>query len=60
MKGTIRLALGMLAVMGGVGGIEASTAPGIPLESLGIVAGGLLFMFWGVTAMNKKVDNTAV
>ena len=54
MKGTIRLMIGFLLVMGGVGGIETNTEVAIPLDSLGIAILGCLIGFWGVVDMNKE------
>lgn len=54
MKGTIRLMIGFLLVMGGVGGIETNTEVAIPLDSLGIAILGCLIAFWGVVDMNKE------
>ena len=54
MKGTIRLMIGFLLVMGGVGGIETNTEVAIPLDSLGIALLGCLIAAWGVIDMNKE------
>ena len=54
MKGTIRLMIGFLLVMGGVGGIETNTEVAIPLDSLGIAILGCLIAFWEVVDMNKE------
>lgn len=53
MKGTIRLGVGLLMVLGGVGGIENSTEM-MPLEALGIALGGLSLMFWAVRDMKES------
>lgn len=54
MKGTIRLLVGVLLVMGGVGGIETNTEVAIPLDSLGIAILGLFLAGWGAIVMNKE------
>lgn len=51
MKGTIRLFVGFLLVMGGVGGIEHN--PEI-LPSLGYAVFGLLLMGWAVYDLKKQ------
>lgn len=52
MKGTIRILLGMLMVMGAVGGMEQETAT---LTQGAILAAiGLLIMGSGVSAANKQ------
>ena len=53
MKGTIRLVLGLLLVMGGVGGIETSAVEVIPMDSLGIALVGMFLMGWAAYDMNK-------
>ena len=53
MKGTIRLVLGLLLVMGGVGGIETNTVEVIPMDSLGIALVGMFLMGWAAYDMNK-------
>lgn len=53
MKGTIRILLGMVMVMGGVGGIEANETVTLPLDSLAVAFAGLAIMAWGTVAANK-------
>lgn len=52
MKGTIRIFVGILLVLGGVGAIENSTGS-IPLDSLGIAVLGLVLMAWATFDINK-------
>ena len=55
MKGTIRILLGLLLTLGGVGGIEADTSNTvIPLAPLMIAIAGLVIMAWGTAAANKE------
>jgi hypothetical protein len=52
MKGTIRVVVGLLVIMGAVGGLDADTATfaqGTALAGL-----GLALMAWGTLAMNKE------
>ena len=53
MQGTIRIILGLLLTMGGVGGIEADTSSVFPLDSLAIALLGLALMAWAVVDINK-------
>ena len=57
MKGTIRILLGMVMVMGGVGGMEANTTELLPLDSFAFAVAGLAVMAWGVAAANKNENN---
>lgn len=50
MKGSIRIVAGFLLMLGGVGGIEASMEPGIPMDSLAIAVVGLLALGSGALA----------
>jgi hypothetical protein len=50
MQGTIRIALGFILMLGGVGGIEANTEVALPLDSLGVAVTGLAIMAWGALA----------
>ena len=52
MKGTIRLVVGLLVVMGAVGGLDADTAT--LLQGMSLSAVGLALMAWGVVDMNKE------
>jgi hypothetical protein len=55
MKGSIRLVLGLLLVMGGVGGIETDTSNvALPLEPLMLAIVGLAIFAWGTFAVNKE------
>jgi hypothetical protein len=54
MQGTIRIALGFILMLGGVGGIEANTEVTLPLDSLGIAVAGLAFMAWGALASARQ------
>jgi hypothetical protein len=56
MKGTIRIVAGFLMLMGGVGGIEASMEPGIPMDSLAIAVAGLAIFGWG--ALSAAANET--
>jgi hypothetical protein len=53
MRGTIRLVLGLILMLGGVGGIETNTTEVLPLDSLGIAVLGLVLMGWAALDMNK-------
>jgi hypothetical protein len=53
MRGTIRLGLGLILMLGGVGGIETNTTEVLPLDSLGIAVLGLILMGWAALDMNK-------
>jgi len=50
----IRVLIGIILVMGGVGGIETNTEVVIPLDSLGIALLGLVIMGWGAIDLNKE------
>jgi len=50
----IRVLIGIILVMGGVGGIETNTEVAIPLDSLGIALLGLVIMGWGAIDLNKE------
>jgi hypothetical protein len=50
MKGSIRIIAGMILTMGGVGGIETSMEPGIPMDSLALAIGGLIVFASGAFA----------
>lgn len=52
MQGSIRLIVGFILVLGGVGGIENSTAQ-FPWESALIALGGLALMAWAIPALNR-------
>jgi hypothetical protein len=52
MKGSIRIIAGFILMLGGVGGIEASTEM-MPLDSLAVAVGGLALMAWGTISANK-------
>ena len=52
MKGTIRLVVGLLVVMGAVGGMDADTAT--MAQGLALSAVGLGLMAWGVVDMNRE------
>lgn len=54
MKGTIRIMLGILLVMGGVGGMEADVSSVFPLIPTAIAFIGLAVMAWGVAAANRQ------
>jgi hypothetical protein len=53
MKGTIRLVVGFILVLGGVGGIEADTTQVFPVDSLVWCVVGLLLMGWAARDLNK-------
>lgn len=55
MKGSIRMLVGFVLVLGGVGGIENSLE--FPLDSLAITISGLALMAWGTFAL-KSEENT--
>jgi hypothetical protein len=58
MKGTIRLVLGFILMMGGVGGIETNTTEVLPLDSLSWVVVGLGLMVWAMLSIAKEnIDN---
>jgi hypothetical protein len=52
MKGTIRLVVGLLVVMGAVGGLDADTAT--LAQGMSLAALGLALMGWGVVDMNRE------
>lgn len=52
MKGTIRILLGLLIVMGAVGGMEMETAT--MGEGILLALGGLGIMAWGVEAAKEE------
>lgn len=55
MKGSIRLVLGLLLVMGGVGGIETDTSNvALPLEPLMLAIVGLAIFAWGTFAVSRS------
>lgn len=54
MKGTIRILLGLVLVLGGVGGIENNNEVALPLDSLGIAVLGLFLLAWGAYATNQQ------
>lgn len=54
MKGTIRLIVGFILVLGGVGGMELSTEA-FPLDSLAWSIAGLGLMAWAVRDVNKTL-----
>jgi hypothetical protein len=55
MKGTIRVVVGLLVVMGAVGGLDADTAT--MAQGLSLSALGLALMAWGTYAMNKEHED---
>lgn len=57
MKGTIRILVGLVLLMGGVGGIETDTSNvALPLEPLAYALLGLAIFAWGAldAAANEK------
>lgn len=56
MTGTIRILVGFVLLLGGVGGIEANTEVTLPLDSLAIALAGLAIFAWGAldAAANEK------
>lgn len=54
MKGTIRILLGFVLTLGGVGGMEQNTVDLIPLDSLSVAVLGLVFLAWGALAANRQ------
>lgn len=54
MKGSIRLIVGLILVLGGVGGIESNTVEVLPLDSMAVALVGLLSMGWAVVDINKE------
>jgi len=55
MKGTIRILLGLVLVMGGVGGIETDTSNTIiPLAPLMLAIFGLGIFAWGTVAAQQE------
>jgi hypothetical protein len=55
MKGSIRIVLGLLLVMGGVGGIETDTSNvALPLEPLMVAIVGLAIFAWGTLAVSRS------
>ncbi|WMM95568.1 hypothetical protein CRP143_gp3 [Roseobacter phage CRP-143] len=57
MKGTIRVMLGLILVLGGAGGIEANEVETLPLDSMGIAVLGLVLLGWGAIAANRQEYN---
>lgn len=53
MKGTIRLVVGFILTLGGVGGIESNMTEVLPLESLVWCVVGLGLMAWAAYDLNK-------
>ena len=53
MKGTIRIILGFILTLGGVGSIELSTET-LPLDGVLTSLAGLGIMAWGVIALNLQ------
>lgn len=56
MKGTIRLLVGFILIMGGVGGMETNTTEVLPLDSLGIMIVGILSLSWAVMDIAKESE----
>lgn len=57
MKGSIRIVLGLLLTLGGVGGIEADTSNTVlPLAPTLIAFLGLAVMAWGTLACNREMN----
>lgn len=54
MKGSIRIIAGLILTLGGVGGIEASMDPGIPMDSLAVAVLGLFVLGSGAIAASKE------
>lgn len=54
MQGTIRIALGFILMLGGVGGIESNTEVTIPLDSLAVAVLGLAIMASGALAAARE------
>ena len=54
MQGTIRIALGFILLLGGVGGIEANTTVALPLDSLAVALVGLAFFASGALAAARE------
>ena len=54
LQGSIRVLVGLILVMGGVGGIENDTSNiALPMAPLMISIAGLAMMAWGARAANK-------
>lgn len=53
MRGTIRLGLGFILMLGGVGGMEMSLET-FPLDSFLVAMIGLTLMGWGALAANHQ------
>lgn len=52
MRGSIRMAIGFLAVFGAVGGMDSGPADNLPYQiTLAVI--GLFVMYSGVKAMNR-------
>jgi hypothetical protein len=55
MQGSIRIVLGLVLVMGGVGGIENDTSDvALPLAPLLTALVGLAIMAWGTFAASRS------
>lgn len=52
----LRLLIGFMLVLGGVGGIEQNTEVAIPLDSLGIAFVGMMLCMWAVFDINKESE----
>ena len=58
MTGTIRIVLGFLLLMGGVGGIEADTSNVVlPMAPLLTALAGLLIFAWGAFDSARNENN---
>lgn len=57
MQGSIRMLLGFIVVLGGVGGMDTVATGEILTPSLAIAVVGLLVMWSGCYAMNKQVGS---
>jgi 4-hydroxybenzoate polyprenyltransferase len=58
MKGTIRLLVGFLMMLGAVGGMEDITKADYFLEQTIIAVLGLMLMAWAVRDINRQADKT--
>lgn len=58
MTGTIRILVGFVLLLGGVGGMDANTEVALPLDSLAVALAGLAIFAWGALSAAAAENNS--